>query len=200
MYAAAVGPWDASDEKCLQTAANHASTQLHFTSLEDAARRLDEHAEEARCLFVSHEANLTALVGKLRERADLLTVPVIAVVPHPSESIYSKVFAAGADDALVSGDRGGITRRLANLGQSHAKRPTQATRHQGLAVVASPDIGLRRTLGKTLRRAGFDVNYATEASDLVELARSTASLSLVVGVARSGIRSVPKWISATRHW
>jgi hypothetical protein len=178
MYAAAVGPWDASDEKCLQTAASHASTQLHFMSLDDAARRLDEHADEARCVFVSHEASLAAVVGKLRERANLLTVPVIAVVPHPTESVYREVFAAGADDALVSGDRGGITRRLANL--IHAKRPTQVTRHQGLAVVASPDIGLRRTLGKTLRRAGFDVNYATEASDLVELARSTASLSLVV--------------------
>lgn len=178
MYAAAVGPWDANDEKCLQTAASHASAQLHFTSLDDAARRLDEHAEKARCLFVSHEANLSAVVGKLRERADLLTVPVVAVVPHASESIFCEVFAGGADDAVVSGDRGGITRRLASL--RDAKRPTQATRHQGLAVVASPDIGLRRTLGKTLRRAGFDVNYATEASDLVELARSTPSLSLVV--------------------
>src|SRR5262252_5337456 len=115
MYAAAVGSWTSTDEKCLLTAASHASTQLDFTSLDDAARRMEEHAEEPRCVFVAHEANLGAVVSRLRERASLLTVPVIAVVPHPSESVYRLAFASGADDALVSGDRGGITRRLANL-------------------------------------------------------------------------------------
>ena len=177
MYAAAVGSWTQTDEKCLLTAASHASTQIDFATLDDAARRMEEHASEPRCVFVSHDANLGAVVGKLRERASLLTVPVIAVVPHPSESIYLSVFASGADDALVSGDRGGITRRLANL---HSARPAQPNpRHQGLALIASSDIALRRTLGKTMRRAGFDVVYATEASDLITLA-SSAGLSLLV--------------------
>src|SRR4051794_5705491 len=178
MYAAAVGSWTQTDEKCLLTAASHASTQIDFTSLDDAARRMEEHAAEPRCVFVSHDANLGAVVSKLRERASLLTVPVIAVVPHATESIYRGVFASGADDALVSGDRGGITRRLANL--DGAKPPQQSTRQAGLAIVASGDIAVRRMLGKTLRRAGFDVNYATEARDLVELATNSAGLSLVV--------------------
>ncbi|HKP55544.1 MAG TPA: PilZ domain-containing protein [Polyangiales bacterium] len=178
MYAAAVGSWTPSDEKCLQTAASHASTQIDFASLDDATRRMEEHAEEQRCVFVSHETNLGAVVGKLRERASLLTVPVIAVVPHPSESVYLSVFASGADDALVSGDRGGITRRLANL--LIAKPPQKNTRQAGLALVASSDIALRRTLGKTMRRAGFDVIYATEAREVVELAKNSAGLSLVV--------------------
>jgi hypothetical protein len=178
MYAAAVGSWSQADEKCLLTAASHASTQLDFASLDDAARRMDEHAAEPRCVFVAHDANLSAVVGKLRERASLLTVPVIAVVPHATESVFRGVFAAGADDALVSGDRGGITRRLANL--SGAKPPPPNTRMAGLAIVASGDIAVRRMLGKTLRRAGFDVNYATEARDLVELATNSAGLSLVV--------------------
>lgn len=181
MYAAAVGSWTSTDEKCLLTAASHASTQLDFASLDDAARRMEEHAEEPRCVFVSHDANLQAVVGKLRERASLLTVPVIAVVPHPTESIYRSVFASGADDALVSGDRGGITRRLANL---HGARPPmvgqQPARQAGLALVCSADMATRRMLGKTLRRAGFDVNYATEARDLVELATNNPGLSLVV--------------------
>jgi hypothetical protein len=58
-----------------------------------------------------------------------------------------------------------------------------APRHvpaQGIALVASGDIGMRRVLGQTLRRAGFDVNYATEERELVELARTTAALALVV--------------------
>ncbi|HKU37999.1 MAG TPA: PilZ domain-containing protein [Polyangiales bacterium] len=178
MYAAAVGSWTSTDEKCLLTAASHASTELDFASLEDATRRMEEHATEQRCLFVSHDSNLGAVVSKLRERASLLTVPVIAVVPHPSEAVYLSVFASGADDALVSGDRGGITRRLANL--STAQPPKQATRAVGLALVASSDIALRRTLGKTMRRAGYDVIYATDAREVVELAKSSAGLSLVV--------------------
>jgi hypothetical protein len=178
MYAAAVGTWTNSDEKCLLTAASHASAQIDFATLDDAALRMEEHAGEPRCVFVSHDANLSAVVGRLRERASLLTVPVIAVVPHPSESIYRSVFASGADDALVSGDRGGITRRLANL--VSAKPPPPNTRQAGLALVASGDIALRRMLGKTLRRAGFDVNYANETRDLVELAAHSPGLSLLV--------------------
>jgi hypothetical protein len=179
MYAAAVGAFHPSDEKCLLLAASHASTQLDFTTLDDAARRMEEHAEEPRCVFVAHEANLGAVVSRLRERASLLTVPVIAVVPHPSEAVYRSAFASGADDALVSGDRGGITRRLANL--SSAKPPPPRTGpNQGIALVASGDIGMRRTLGQTLRRAGFDVSYATEERELVELARTVPALALVV--------------------
>lgn len=178
MYAAAVGTFQPSDEKVLTLAAQHASTQVDFTSLEDAARRMEEHSQEPRCLFVSHEANLSAIVSRLRQRASLLTVPVIAVVPHPSESFYRAAFASGADDALVSGDRGGITRRLANL--LSAKPAPRHVPAQGIALVASGDIGMRRMLGQTLRRAGFDVNYATEEVELVELARNTAALALVV--------------------
>lgn len=178
MYAAAVGTFQASDEKTLAVAASHASTQLDFTSLEDAARRLEQHAAEPRCLFVSHETNLSAVVSRLRQRASLLTVPVIAIVPHPSESYYLTAFASGADDALVSGDRGGITRRLANL--LAAKLPARTMPPQGIALVASEDIGMRRMLGQTLRRAGFDVTYATQGQELVDQAQSVRSLTLVV--------------------
>lgn len=181
MYAAAVGTFQASDEKVLSVAASHASTQLDFTSLESAARRMEEHAAEPRCLFVSHDADLGAVVSRLRQRASLLTVPVIAVVPHPSESYYLTAFAAGADDALVSGDRGGITRRLANL--LSAKPPARTVPAQGVALVASDDIGMRRMLGQTLRRAGFDVTYATQAQELVDQAKSARALALVVATA-----------------
>ncbi len=181
MYAAAIGSWNASDEKCLIAAASHASTRLDFASLDDAARRMEEHAAEPRCVFVAHDADVSRLVGRLRERASLLTVPVIAVVPHASESIYRNAFASGADDALVSGDRGGITRRLANL--LSCKPRENNTPDQGLALVASGDIGMRRMLGQTLRRAGFDVAYATEARELVELAHNAPSLCLVVATA-----------------
>ena len=196
MYAAAVGTFQPSDEKVLQLAASHASTQLDFTTLEDAARRMEEHAQEPRCLFVSHDANLTAIVSRLRQRASLLTVPVIAVVPHPSESYYLAAFAAGADDALVSGDRGGVTRRLANL--LSAKPVQRSVPHQGVALVASGDIGMRRMLGQTLRRAGFDVTYATEERDLVEQARHAPLLSLVVATDDFPPQGADSAIAATR--
>jgi DNA-binding response OmpR family regulator len=182
MYAAAVGNFQQSDEKMLAAAATHASTAIDFTSLEDAARRMEEHSTEPRCIFVAHETNLSAVVSRLRQRASLLTVPVIALVPHPSESFYLTAFASGADDALVSGDRGGVTRRLANL--RSAKPPTRAVPPQGVALVASDDIGIRRMLGQTLRRAGFDVSYATQAHDLITQAESLRGLALVVATSK----------------
>jgi len=197
MYAAAVGTFQPNDEKTLQLAATHASTQLDFTTLEDAARRMEEHAQEPRCLFVSHDANLAAIVSRLRQRASLLTVPVIAVVPHPSEASYLAAFAAGADDALVSGDRGGVTRRLANL--LSAKPVQRSAPLQGIALVASGDIGMRRMLGQTLRRAGFDVSYATEARDLVEKASRAPLLSLVVATADFPPNGAESAIAAARE-
>ncbi|HEX7479248.1 MAG TPA: PilZ domain-containing protein [Polyangiales bacterium] len=178
MYAAAVGTWNAQDQKCLLAAASHANTELDFASLDDATGRMEDHATEARCVFVPHDANLTAIVSRLRQRASLLTVPVIAVVSHPSELLYRTAFASGADDALVSGDRGGMTRRLANLRACTPKE--YPAREQGLALVASADIGLRRTLGQSLRRAGFDVAYASDARSLIEVARAPRALALVV--------------------
>lgn len=178
MYAAAIGSWSENDEKCLVAAAAHTSTHIDFTSLDAAARSMEDHATEARCVFIPHDADVTALVSRLRARASLLTVPVIAVVPHPTEALYRTAFASGADDALVSGDRGGITRRLASLEACKPKAST--SRNQGLALVASGDIGMRRTLGQTLRRAGFDVAYATDQRELLALTQSTGALSLVV--------------------
>ncbi|MET0388796.1 MAG: PilZ domain-containing protein [Polyangiales bacterium] len=123
-------------------------------------------------------------------------MPVIAVVPHPSESFYLAAFASGADDALVSGDRGGITRRLANLlAAPPVKRAVPA---QGVAVVASHDIGMRRMLGQTLRRAGFDVTYATEERELVEQARARA-LALVVATAGFPPQGAETAIAAARE-
>ena len=197
MYAAAVGTFQPSDEKVLQLAATHASTQLDFTTIEDAARRMEEHTQEPRCLFVSHDANVTAIVSRLRQRASLLTVPVIVVVPHPSESYFLAAFAAGADDALVSGDRGGVTRRLANL--LSAKPPQRSVPHQGVALLASGDIGMRRTLGQTLRRAGLDVSYGTEARDLVEQAMRAPLLSLVVATADFSPHGAESAIAAVRE-
>jgi CheY-like chemotaxis protein/Tfp pilus assembly protein PilZ len=71
-----------------------------------------------------------------------------------------------------------VTRRLANL--LSAKPPTRTVPAQGVALVASDDIGMRRMLGQTLRRAGFDVTYATKAEELVDQVKSARSLALVV--------------------
>lgn len=178
MYAAAIGSWNDNEQKCLMEAASHASTELDFASLDDATRSMEARASEPRCVFVAQDADVVTLVSRLRARASLLTVPVVAVVPHPSEALYRAAFAAGVDDALVSGDRGGITRRLANV-EAGKPRPSVA-RDQGLALVASSDIGMRRTLGQTLRRAGFDVAYASDLGDLAAHARHAGALSLVV--------------------
>ncbi|HEY2736651.1 MAG TPA: hypothetical protein VGI70_21775, partial [Polyangiales bacterium] len=71
--------------------------------------------------------------------------------------------------------------------------------HQGIALVASGDIGMRRTLGQTLRRAGFDVSYATEERELVELAASVPALALVVATEEFPPLGAAAAISAARN-
>lgn len=197
MYAAAIGSWNENDEKCLAVAASHTNAELDFASLDDASRRMEERETEPRCVFVPHDADVAGLVSRLRARASLLTVPVIAVVPHPTDALYCTAFASGADDALVSGDRGGITRRLMNI--ETCKPRTSTARSQGLALVASGDIGARRTFGQTLRRAGFDVAYATEMRDLVAHAQNAGALSLVVATTDFSSLSADAAIRAVRE-
>lgn len=176
-YAIAVGSCTVSEQETLVSAATHASTELEVTPLDDMVSRLEQHAGHARCVIASNQDDLKHIVARLRERASLLTVPVISVVAHASEGLYGSAFAAGADDVVVAGDRGALTRRLARL-LTMKPAATNAAPH-GLALIASADPDKRRTLGHALRRAGFDATYAADPRELSDPNWSTR-LGLVV--------------------
>jgi CheY-like chemotaxis protein len=104
----------------------------------------------------------------MREETEL-NIPVVAFVAHPSDSEFKRAFASGADDALVEGDALAIVQRLHCMaGLDAMARPSA---HNGLALVAAPDLSKRRHIGRTLRQVGFDVAFAAEARELVSLSR-----------------------------
>jgi CheY-like chemotaxis protein len=53
----------------------------------------------------------------MRERAELFSVPVLAIVAHPTEAEFRRAFDAGADDVLVEGDALGARRRMRSLAE-----------------------------------------------------------------------------------
>jgi hypothetical protein len=163
----------------LQAAASRAGTALAFyENVEEACSGLKALPETPHCVLVSHAEPLDSLVDWMRSRVELFSVPVVALVPYPADGEYRRAYAQGADDVLVTSDAGGITRRLANLkGCRPGARPPA---NKGEAIVACQQINQRRLLGRTLRQAGFEVCFAEGAYELIEIARTSRSLTLVV--------------------
>lgn len=173
-----VGQSPASPRESFAFAASRAGTRLVFArDHAEATRWLDNPTREASCIFVSKAELLEPISTWVRDRARFFSVAVVALVTHPSDNTFRAAYAAGADDALVHGDLGGITRRLANLESRPKQRPPV---NQGLAAIAFPDIARRRVLGRTLRQAGFDVGYAASMDELRALSESATPPTLLV--------------------
>ena len=179
MIAAVVGEISDVEKGFLKAAAARAQTALAFyPAVEEACSGLKVLSATPCCVFVSQASPIDVLVDWMRSRAELFSVPVVALALYPGDVEYRKAYTQGADDVQVISDAGGITRRLANLtGRRPGARPPA---NKGEAVVACQEINQRRLLGRTLRQAGFDVCFAEGAYELLEIAKSARSLTLVV--------------------
>lgn len=180
LTALVVGQSPATPKESFVYAATRASTRLVFArGHEDALRWLDTPSASPSCIFVAHPQDLEPLSRWVRDRAHFFVVSIVAMVTHPSDNTFRAAYAGGADDALMHGDLGGITRRLANM-ESLPRNYERPPANQGLAVIAFPDIARRRVVGRTLRQAGFDVAYAVSTDELQAMATSTTAPTLIV--------------------
>ncbi len=171
MYALAVGPFRDDEVRELSEATAGAGlTLLSAHGGAEAKRLLRQPSPPPRAVLLSRLADVAAFVGWMRGRADLFNVSVLAVVAHPSEGEFRRAFDAGADDVLVDGDALGARRRMQSLAEADLQQRPAAAR--GLALIAAADIGRRRQLGRTLRQAGFEVAFASEARELVTMSRA----------------------------
>lgn len=163
MSAVIVGPLDTHDRELLSLAARRANVAAEF--IERAADApLALRGAQPRCIVVDASGtDVAAFVDWVRSQARLFSVPVVVMVPVPNDAAFNEAHAMGADDVLVMGDGGGITRRLANLGAFDPNRRPPIT--QGRAVLGYPAGGRRRVLGRVLRQAGFDVAFAASAQE-----------------------------------
>lgn len=168
MTAVVVGQLDSHNRELLSLAARRADVSAEFiVRAADAQQAL--RGSQPRCIVVDASGtDVAAFVDWVRGEARLFSVPVVVMVPVPNDAAFNEAHAMGADDVLVMGDAGGITRRLANLGAFDPNSRPPIT--QGRAVLGYPAGGRRRVLGRVLRQAGFDVAFAASAQECGKVA------------------------------
>jgi DNA-binding response OmpR family regulator len=106
MYALAVGPFREDELQELSKATADAGlTLLSAHGGAEAKRLVRTPSPPPRAVLLSRLADVAAFVGWMRERAGLFSVPVLAIVAHPTEAEFRRAFDAGADDVLVEAMR-----------------------------------------------------------------------------------------------
>jgi CheY-like chemotaxis protein len=178
MYVVAIGPFEHRELETLRDAASSCDLRLRaFDKAAEAVAALPSLHEAPSGFFASRLRTITVLSSWVRQSPELLNVPIVALIEHPSEGQFRDAFAAGADDALVGDDVGTLRQRLETLrdSQAHSYAPRPEARH-GIALIAMDDGPLRRWVGRTLRQAGFDVAFAAHAHEVLEIAAQAPTL------------------------
>ncbi len=124
--------------------------------------------ETPRCVLVDAHAGIRDIHEALRSRAECFGVPVIALTDVTSEQAWLELHGLGADDVVATYDVGGITRRLSAL--SSFDPAARTALFQGTCLVAHQDSYRRTLLGRVLRQGGFDVAFASNTAEALEVA------------------------------
>lgn len=171
MYVVAIGPFAHRELETLRDAAMSCDLRLRsFDKAAEAVAALPSMTETPSGFFASRLRTITVLSSWVRQSPELLNVPIVALIEHPTEGVFRDAFAAGADDALVGDDVGTLRQRLETLRDSTAQSyaPRADTRH-GIALIAMNDGPLRRWVGRTLRQTGFELAFAEHAHEVLEI-------------------------------
>ncbi|MEM1415886.1 MAG: PilZ domain-containing protein [Myxococcota bacterium] len=164
-----IGSFTEERREAARLAAQRADAAPVFHETTEHARQALRFGEAPRAILVDGTvSDLEGFVAWVRGEARLFTVPVILIAPVASDAAYNEAQALGADDVVVEGDVGGVTRRLANL-VDFDPRARPITRI-GTAVIAHAAPRRRRLLGRILRMSGFNLAFAQDADELVRVA------------------------------
>ena len=132
-----------------------------------------------RCIFLDVRLpGASAFLSSLRGDARMFAVPVVCVVPSPSDEGYASAYAAGADEVLIGSDSRAVAQRLTRL--ADYRPPEQFPMAQHTVAVAHPDAGRRRILGQMLRQGGYEPAFAASRADLAPMLKKRENLDLVV--------------------
>lgn len=179
MHAVFIGKLSESqiEELTAATSCLGATTDFH-ESLEVARPVLAQAERPPGCLVVAPAEPVGPIATFVRQREGWFDLPILALVDYPSAAAFLRAYADGSDDVLPIDDTQGLAARLEAL-RTHVAggRPPAS---QGVALVASADIGERRSLGRVLRQAGFEVSFAAEARELLNLSRGAQTPALMV--------------------
>jgi hypothetical protein len=171
MTALLVGAFSDAEREDVQRAAARSGIAVALSATPSSAltRLRSGGRQAATCVLAARGFDLRRFIDAVRDEAELFTLPVLASVLQPSSDVFSEAYLAGADDVVVAGDSGGLTRRLAHLSQAQSSQRPAAT--LGHVVVCAEDAGARRRIGRTLRQAGFDVAFGADLEAVQAAAR-----------------------------
>jgi hypothetical protein len=155
-----VGGFDDRELDGIRNAAAAAGMTVHASSSAGAALGRLRSGATPVCVIVGSSIDLKRFVEDVRDEAQLFTLPVLACVEPRDVAAFGDAFVAGVDDVIASGDGDGVARRLAHLAQLRSDERPEA--NLGRVVVCIDDIVARRRVGRTLRQAGFDIEYASD--------------------------------------
>jgi CheY-like chemotaxis protein len=179
MLAVIIGKYQDHQKRQMRDSAQRASSQCLFLGTVDKAINILRSLDETpRCIFASIGSDIAGLVDFLRDHVEFYSVPVIALTASPSSEAYRQANQLGADDSIPEYDMGGLTRRLANLSQGEAPRLPRM--EAGRAIVAVSDARRRKTVGRKLRAAGYEVDFVAGEDELRQKSQGIAPPALVV--------------------
>ncbi len=165
----AVGRLPAGLTQTIRAAVGRTGDTVSFLSnAAGAQHELGATGHRPRCVLVDENVpERASLIEWLRSDAGLFDIPVIVLVSAPTEGAFADARRIGADDAVVRDDWAGITRRVAALDCFVSGEQPLAI--CGTALVAHPDPRRRRRAGWILRRAGYDLAFASTEQEVVRM-------------------------------
>lgn len=183
--------WQGVDNIVPGASVEHAACESAQDAWEElAARKIGV----PRCVFLDVRLKGAAsFLASLRGDVRLFAVPVVCMVPTPTDESYASAYAAGADEVLIVSDKNGVAQRLSRL--SEYRPPEQFPMAQHTVAIAHPDAGRRRILGQMLRQGGYEPAYAASRSDLVPMLKKLDSVDLLVtstSICKKGAEDIAK--------
>jgi DNA-binding response OmpR family regulator len=167
-----------------------------FEDVAEACSALQSGEPPAAVFVRAGHPALENLVGWMRGRPGLWTVPIVAVVDDDDPRAEIAAFAAGVDDVVEVGDAAAVRKRAEILAGIGSIVPTAAT--LGRCIVAHPGRLRRQVLGRVMRLAGFEVTFAADVDEVLAAARRGDAPCIAI-VAHGAEMSAPSIVARLRE-
>src|SRR5690606_16845557 len=120
---------------------------------------------------------LASFLVSARRVPQLFGVPIVVLAEAVEDSVLRDAFALGADDVIPFACYEEVKRRLQVLDRVDPLRRPPLT--AGVVLVAHEEPTRRSIAGRVLRHAGYDVRFAENARDALQIAKEV-KLSVAV--------------------
>ncbi len=172
----ALGRFPEEERGRIAAAAEQAALTLHMAETrEEASRFLDHHGACALVLETGDTAQSEVAI-EARAQAQHARTPILALTGDIGDLSFEEAFSWGADDVVDHRKLRGLISRLRMIAQS---KLAPIGENRGGAIVAEQDRNRRVLLGRVLRNAGYDVQFAVTIEDAKRFINDDVSLVIL---------------------